>query len=117
MIRAIKRTLLWGAVVAATVVLSVGTLIMWPDPLFAYTFSDGKIIVASDRPIPPGGAERVLRDCESLLERSPLRPMSATYRLYVTNDDWRQRLFFNVVHREARTVTLHQLINDNEVRH
>src|SRR5438105_12768172 len=92
--RAIKRTLLWTIAALATFALLLGTLITFPDPLFAFTLGSGKIIVASDRPIPPEGAERVLRDCERLLDRSPLKAKPRQYRLYVTNENWRQRLFF-----------------------
>jgi hypothetical protein len=94
LLRLIKRTLLWITAAVVTVALSLGALITFPDPLFAYALGSGKIVVASDRPIPPAGGERLLRDCERLLERSPLEAKSRQYRLYVINDDWRQRLFF-----------------------
>jgi hypothetical protein len=99
-LRAIKRTLLWATAALATVALLLGTLITFPDPLFAFTHGSGKIIVASDRPIPRDGGERFLRDCERLLDRSPLKAKSRQYRLYVTNEPWRQRLFF-IPHPDA----------------
>ena len=97
---AIKRTLLWATVGLATVALSLGVLITWPNPLFAFSLGSGKIVVASDHPIPRSGGERFLRDCERLLERSPLKAKSSRYWLYVTNDEWRQRLFF-IPHPDA----------------
>jgi hypothetical protein len=90
----IRRTLLWACAVLACVALSFGTLIFWPDPVFAFSLQAGKIIIASDRPIPRAGAERVLHDCERLLARSPLKADGREYRLYVTNAHWRRRLFF-----------------------
>ena len=75
-------------------VLLFCVLIAWPDPFFAFSLGTGKIVVASDRPIPSAGGERFLRDCERLLERSPLKAKSRRYRVYVTNESWRQRLFF-----------------------
>jgi hypothetical protein len=90
----IKRTLLWACAALVSAAISFGALILWPDPLFAFSLRAGKIIVASDRPIPPAGGERFLHDCERLLERSPLKHQGREYRLYVTNADWRQRLFF-----------------------
>jgi hypothetical protein len=90
----IKRTLLWSGAALAIPVLLFGALILWPDPLFAYSLGTGKIVVASDRPIPSAGGERFLRECERLLERSPLKAKARQYRVYVTNEDWRQRLFF-----------------------
>ena len=99
MLRLIKRTLLWTAAAVVTVALSLGALMTFPDPLFAYSLGAGRIIVVSDRPIPPAGGERFLRDCERLLERSPLKA-NGRYRIYVTNEDWRQRLFF-IPHPDA----------------
>jgi hypothetical protein len=94
MLRVIKRTLLWAAAALASSALLFGVLIVWPDPLFAFSLGTGKIIVLSDRPIPSVGGERFLRDCERLLERSPLQAKGRQYHVYVTNEDWRQRLFF-----------------------
>jgi hypothetical protein len=53
LLRVIKRTLPWATAATATVALLLGALITWPDPLFAFSLGSGKIIVASDRPIPP----------------------------------------------------------------
>ena len=92
--RAIKRTLLWGGAALVTPVLLFCALIAWPDPLFAFSLGTGMIVVASDRPIPSAGGEQFLQDCERLLERSPLKEKSRRYRVYVTNESWRQRLFF-----------------------
>jgi hypothetical protein len=93
-LRVIKRTLLWaGAALAAPLPL-FGALLTWPNPLFAYSLGTGKIVVASDRPIPSVGGERFVRDCERLLERSPLKGKARRYHVYVANADWRQRLFF-----------------------
>src|SRR5712691_9023039 len=94
LLQVIKRTLLWAAAALASVALLFGALIVWPDPLFAFSLGTGKIAVASDRPIPSAGGERFLRDCERLLERSPLKAKAPQYRVYVTNENWRQRLFF-----------------------
>jgi phage-related protein len=66
--------------------LSFVILIVWSQPLFAFSLTVGKIAVSSDRPIPAAGGMRVLRDCERLLERSPLTAASTRYHLYVAND-------------------------------
>jgi hypothetical protein len=89
-----RRTLLWAFAALSCAAMSFGALVYSPDPLFAFSLRAGKITVASDRPIPPAGGERFLHDCERLLERSPLKAQASEYRLYVTNADWRQRLFF-----------------------
>ena len=95
-----KHALLWACAVPACAALSLGVLIVWPDPLFAFSLRDDKIVVASDRPIPQTGGERLLRECERLLERSPLKAAAHPYRLYVANARWRQLLFF-IPHPEA----------------
>jgi hypothetical protein len=92
--RTIKRALLWASAVLAVAVFAFLGLTAWPDPLFAFSLGAGKIIIASDRPIPAAGGQRLLRDCENLLERSPLKADGRHYHLYVTNEDWRHRLFF-----------------------
>jgi len=94
MMRMIKRFLAWTIAPLATAILLFVTMTAWPAPLFAYAVGSGKIVVVSDRPIPPAGAERFLQDCERLLERSPLKAESRQYRVYVTNENWRHRLFF-----------------------
>jgi hypothetical protein len=94
MSRMIKRVLLWVCTALVCTALSLGALIFRTDPLFAFSLRDGKIVVASDCPIPEAGGERLLHDCERLLERSPLKAVGREYRLYVTNARWRQRLCF-----------------------
>ena len=94
MLRMIRRALPWASAALATPVLLFCALLVWPDPLFAFSLGNGKIVVASDRPIPSAGGDRLLRDCERLLQRSPLKPQARRYRIYVTNENWRQRLFF-----------------------
>jgi hypothetical protein len=81
-------------VVLAVVLVGAATLIIWPSPVFAYSAGTGKVVVASDEPIPVTGAERFLRQCEALLERSPLKAQSTHYYVYVTNARWRHNLFF-----------------------
>jgi hypothetical protein len=92
--QAIKRILLWAGATSVALVFLFCALIAWPDPLFAFSLGTGKIVVASDRPIPSAGGERFLQACERLLERSPLKAKGGRYRIYVTNESWRQRLFF-----------------------
>jgi hypothetical protein len=88
------RTILWVGAACASAALLFGSLFIRPDPLFEFSVSDGKIIVKSDHPIPIVGGNRLLHDCEMLLARSPLKAEGEQYHIYVTNDAWRQRLFF-----------------------
>jgi hypothetical protein len=94
MLRTIKRVLLWSLTACVSAALLFVGLIIWPDPLFAFSAGDGRIVIKSDRPIPDAGAKRLLRACEMLLDRSPLKAEGSQYRVYVTNDVWRHRLFF-----------------------
>jgi hypothetical protein len=89
-----KRAVCWTVAMVGLVVAGAATLIVWPSPVFAYSAGTGKVIVASDEPIPAAGGERFLRQCEALLERSPLKAQSAHYRIYVTNTAWRHHFFF-----------------------
>jgi hypothetical protein len=94
LLRLITRTLLSACLALAISALSLCALITWPEPLFAFLAGSGRIVVFSDRPIPLAGGERFLRECDRLLDRSPLKAGGRQYRIYVTNDDWRQHLFF-----------------------
>jgi hypothetical protein len=94
MLKVMKRILLCASSALACLALSYGALIFFPNPLFAFSQRAGKIVVSSDLPIPWAGGERFLVDCERLLERSPLKAEGREYRVYVTNADWRQRLYF-----------------------
>jgi hypothetical protein len=85
MSRLFMRTVLWISAAFASAALLFGTPFIWPDPLFAFSVSDGKITVKSDRPIPTGGGTRLLHDCEMLLDRSPLKANGRQYDIYVTN--------------------------------
>jgi hypothetical protein len=92
--RTVKRLALYAFAGIAAVALAFGGLIVWPKPLFAFSLAAGRIVVSSDRPIPTAGGERVLRDCERLLERSPLVARSRQYQLFVANEEWHHRLYF-----------------------
>jgi len=94
LLRAIKRILLLASAAVTGAALLFAALIVWPKPLFAFSLDAGKLVVFSDRPIPSGGGEHFLRDCERLLDRSPLKATASQYRVYIANENWRHRLFF-----------------------
>lgn len=64
---------------------------VWPDPLFAYSFDGGAVVVHSDRPIPPDIIE-VVRDVERRVGTSEL-PAAGPYQVYLCNDDWKLAYF------------------------
>ena len=94
MLRLVLRVVAWTGAACAGAALLFVALIVWPDPLFAYSASDGRITIKSDRPIAATGSDQLLRDCAALLARSPMKAEAPQYRLYVTNETWRRRLFF-----------------------
>ena len=79
---------------AGTIAIAVATLIAFPEPLFAYTSSHGHVTILSDRPIDEAGSRAVIADIEARLNRSPLPIGAGTYKLIVTNEDWRRRILF-----------------------
>jgi hypothetical protein len=76
--------------VAAALLLLVaaGGLILFPQPLFAYTFEHGHFRVWSDRPIAPAMAA-ILDDAERRLARSELYDPEAEFRIFICNEPWR----------------------------
>jgi hypothetical protein len=52
-------------------------LVIWPDPLFAYSLGAGRIVVSSDRAIPQASGEQLLRECQRRLEL-PANPTVVT---------------------------------------
>jgi len=78
------------------VVLFVGalalTLLLFPQPLFAYSFDYGRFRIWSDRPIDPA-IVHVLRDAERRLQRSELDDPDAEFRIFFCNEPWRLWLF------------------------
>ncbi len=69
-------------------------LLVWPSPLFAFSLGVGKIIIASDRPIPDLGGGELIAKCQKLIERSPLTAPDQHYQIFITNTEWRKRFFF-----------------------
>lgn len=56
--------------------------------------TNGKLVIASDRPIVQPAGDRVLQSCMALVQRSGLPMARQEYKLFVTNDSWRHNLFF-----------------------
>ena len=92
--RRIRNLLLYagGAVVALTAFIA--SILAWPSPLFAFSLGNGKVVVASDKPLPVDGATQFINACEALLARSPLKATGQHYRVYIANADWRTTLVF-----------------------
>jgi hypothetical protein len=63
-------------------------LILYPQPLFAYSADYGAFAVHSDRPINPAMA-RVIADAERRLRSSELYRPEESYRVFLCNEPWR----------------------------
>jgi hypothetical protein len=74
-----------------------GFLLKHPGIFFGHTFTDGRITLHSDEPIPSGSAQQVLERVEQCLLRSPLLHSRAgdDIRVYVCNRRWRFVVFAN----------------------
>jgi hypothetical protein len=70
-------------------------LLIFPNPLFAYEYRHGRIVIRSDEPV-PASAESVLREAERRLATSPLNQASRQRWIYICNRPWRFLLFANV---------------------
>jgi len=80
----IRRILLaLGLLIGAT-----GALILFPQPLFAYSMTHGQFQIWSDRPIDPRMAV-VLDDARRRIEMSELYDPDATFRIFLCNEPWR----------------------------
>ena len=68
-------------------------LLTYPQPLFAYHISHGRLALYSDKPFDPARGRAVLTEIEQRLARSPLND-DKRYRIFVANTGWRNRLVF-----------------------
>lgn len=67
-------------------------LLLFPQPLFAYSASHGGFHLWSDRPIDPAIAS-IVADAERRLRRSDLYEPRARFNVFICNDRWRLVLF------------------------
>lgn len=79
---------------AIAVTALVVALLAFPQPLFAYSMTHGQLELWSDVPFDEGLAKQVLNDAVQRINASPLPLDGATHRVFITNTEWRRRLFF-----------------------
>ena len=68
-----------------------------PEPFFAYHTLRGRLSLYSDRPFDTAKAQGILAKIEARLKTSPLDD-GAPAAIFVSNADWRQRLFMNLAY-------------------
>lgn len=78
---------------AAIVAVAV-TLLAFPQPLFAHSMTHGQLELWSDTPFDESQARRLLAETTERINASPLPLDGATHRIFITNTEWRRRLFF-----------------------
>jgi hypothetical protein len=91
-VRGLKKTLLRGVLGLVAIATAYLTLLVAPDPLFAYEERGRFIEVHSDEALPPE-ARDVIAIAEARVERSPLFDASREHHVYVCNTRWRWSLF------------------------
>lgn len=84
---------LLGLALAATTLFG---LLSFPEFLYKQRAQFGRLSLYSDSPFDPKAAEAVLADVERRLAAAPpaIADPSGSYRIFVSNDDWRRRLTF-----------------------
>ena len=75
---------------------TVAAVLAYPEPLYAYSVSAGRLSIHSDRPFAVQAGRAVLTDVERRLAAAPpgLADPESTYRIFVSNDESRRRLTF-----------------------
>jgi hypothetical protein len=67
--------------------------LVYPQPLFPYVATYGRLSLFSDRPFDAGRADKVLAEIQHRLSRSSLNDDNA-HGIFIANSEWRRRLFF-----------------------
>lgn len=92
--RCLRTGLVVAASTMAAIVAVVVTLLAFPQPLFAHSMTHGQLELWSDTPFDEGQARRLLMETAERINASPLPLDGATHRVFITNTEWRRRLFF-----------------------
>jgi hypothetical protein len=85
------------ALLPAALAAMVGAALAYPQPLFAYSVSKGRLTLYSDRPFDAEKVRAILDKIDARVRTSPLDHGEAN-AIFVANADWRQRLFMNMAY-------------------
>jgi hypothetical protein len=91
------RLLGGAALVPVALAGMVGVALAYPQPFFAYHAKRGRLSLHSDQPFDPAKAQMLLAQIDARLKTSPLDGGEAN-AIFVSNADWRQRLFMNIAY-------------------
>ena len=90
---------LWKKILKASLFLLVALtggyllLLCFPQPLFAYQYTGGPIVLYSDDPIPMA-AGAILLDAQTRLGKCPLYRNHPRQNIFLCNQPWRYKFFF-----------------------
>ena len=113
-----RRLLKWisgAAAVPLMLAALLGTALAYPQPFFAYHAERGRLAIYSDQPFDAAKAETLLANVDTRISRSPLDTHEA-HSIFVTNSEWRRRLFFNTA-AGAAGVNFYPLTRNVFLRH
>jgi len=98
----VLRRLLRGLGALALVVIgfhaAILGLLIYPDCLFTYYTERGRLSLYSDEPFDAAKAQAILAAIDARLARSSIDDQTRPSRIFVSNADWRQRLFMNLAY-------------------
>jgi hypothetical protein len=94
--RVVGRLFLSGAGLLLVLGAAVAGALGYPEPLYAYSVSAGRLALYSDRPFAIEAGRAVLDDVERRLAAAPasIADPHSRYRIFVSNDEARRRLTF-----------------------
>jgi hypothetical protein len=91
------RRVLIAAPIAALCCVAVActalAAVAYPQPLFTYRATQGRLWLYSDRPFDAIRANDILADVERRLTRSSLND-EQVHRIFIANSEWRRRMVF-----------------------
>lgn len=74
----------------------LGSALAHPEPFFLYSAHEGRLSIYSDRPFEAARARKLLDAVDQRLSRSPLDHHNESHAIFISNADWRQRIFLNI---------------------
>jgi len=92
----LRRLAAWLAATVLVAVVVVFALLLYPQPLYAYSAAEGRLTIHSDRAFDAVKARGLLAEVERRLAAAPaeLRDADSRYHIVVANHQWRRRLAF-----------------------
>ncbi|MEO8668488.1 MAG: hypothetical protein ABI399_08235 [Bauldia sp.] len=96
MFQRLRRLVLVSTGAASFLAAAIVGVLAYPDPLYGYRVTEGRLSLLSDQPFDAAKGRAVLADIERRLAFAPpaIVDPDSTYRIFVSNSEWRRRLTF-----------------------